>query len=135
MTYYHGGKGGLRVGMFILPPSITGARSTSDYGIKVCRRDRIYITTSDKAALIFGALHRSGEGCAYIVEPVGEVSPDPDCDPSTEFESFECERARIVKVLRIYPSVRDDILRRFVKGSADQIKAYKAKVDAEKGAA
>jgi hypothetical protein len=114
MTYYHGGKGGLRVGMFILPPALTGAASTASYGAeKVCRRDRVYVTTSDAAALLFGALHYSMKGCVYEVEPIGELVTDPDANADADgaFISFECERARILKVRRIYPSVRDDILK------------------------
>lgn len=118
MIYYHGGKGGLRLGMFILPPSITGSHSTADYGAgKVCRRDRVYVTTSDAAALIFGAMHWSGKGAVYEVEPIGElvVDPDANADAAGAYISYECERARIIKVRRIYPSVRDDILKTILR--------------------
>lgn len=123
----------MRVGMMILPPSVTGARSTRDWGVKKCRPDRVYITTSDKAALVFAAMHPTDNGTVYEVEPIGEVVADPDCDPTTEFESFECERARIVKVRRVYPSVRDDIRRHFVKGAGEKIKEAKRAMEASKG--
>jgi rifampin ADP-ribosylating transferase len=57
------------------------------------RHDRVYVTTDKVAAVMFAALHPSG-GSVYVVEPIGELIPDPDCDlPGL---SFECERARIL---------------------------------------
>lgn len=116
-TYYHGGIGGLRVGMFVLPPSVTGSKITQHQFNAVCRPDRVYVTTSDQAALIFGATHPSMKGCVYEVEPVGELFEDADAiaDAEGAYISFECERARIVRVRRIYPSVRNDIIKHFLK--------------------
>lgn len=94
--YFHGGPRGLR---WIEPPCKTGAPSTASYGgAGVCRRDRVYVTASPDAALMYAAMHPSMKGVVYQVEPVGEVADDPDCnEPGL---SFECERARVVKVYK-----------------------------------
>jgi hypothetical protein len=100
-VYYHGGKPGLKRGMFVLPPTITGARSASDYGAAhVHRRDRVYIATSPEAAAIWAALHPSDHGTVYQVEPDGALEPDPDWD-GDDGVSWQCERARVVKVHRL----------------------------------
>lgn len=101
-TYYHGGPIGRQKGAFLLPPTITKAASTADYGAAaVCRRDRVYITTEFNAALLFASGSR--HGVVYVVEPVGQIEPDPDC--SQDGLSFACERARIVRIIK--PSHRD----------------------------
>lgn len=95
-TYYHGGVPGLKVGDMILPSCETGAPSTADYGAAiVCRRDRVYVSTVFQDALVFAAMHQSGDGRIYEVEPVGELVPDNDC--LQRGHSFECERARVVR--------------------------------------
>lgn len=98
--YYHGGVGGLRVGDMVLPPSETGARCSSDYGAGgVHRRDRVYVATDPHAALLWGSLTPGNRGCAYRVEPIGNLEPDPDCDQPGL--SFACPRARVVAVRKI----------------------------------
>lgn len=101
-TYYHGGPAGRQKGAFLLPPVTTGAKTTADFGAAaVCRRDRVYVTTEFNAALIFASGSRNG--VVYVVEPLGTLERDPDC--TQEGLSFECERARIVRVIK--PSHRD----------------------------
>lgn len=103
--YYHGGVGGLRVGDLVLPPSETGAPCASDYGAAgVHRRDRVYVATDPQAALLWGALRPGPLGCAYRVEPIGELEPDPDC--SEPGLSFTCPRARVLAVRAITPKER-----------------------------
>ncbi len=90
--YWHGGAPGLKM---ILPPSITGVASCADYGASaVCRRDRVYITTKYEAALMFAAMHPSGEGMVYVVEPIAPLEPDPDCDAPGL--SYACRKAKVV---------------------------------------
>ena len=100
--YWHGGQAGLAVGAYILPPSETGATNTlyetaQRCGLpRVARRDRVYVVTDFGGALLYAAVHPS-RGHVYEVEPVGRLTPDPDCDmPGL---SWECDRARIVRVV------------------------------------
>ena len=98
--YFHGGKPGRQRGAFLLPPSVTGGRSMADYGLydetAPCRRDRVYVTISIKAALMYAAGQRNG--VIYEVEPVGQIERDPDC---TEEEfSFQCEKAKVIRIIK-----------------------------------
>ena len=106
--YYHGGPIGRAPGAFILPPAITGGRSLADYGAAaVCRRDRVYVTSSYTGALLYAAGHK--RGVVYEVEPIGELVPDPDCTLSGL--SFECEKAKVRRVFK--PSIAQiDVARR-----------------------
>lgn len=96
-TYYHAGPVGLRE---ILPPNVTGAASSASYGAAgVCRRDRVYVTTDLLAAVGFASLvPPRGDGAVYLVEPVN-IAPDPDCN--TPGLSFEAERARVIRRIRV----------------------------------
>lgn len=106
--YYHGGPAGRQRGAFILPPAITGAMTTADFGAgAVCRRDRVYVTTAINAALLFAAGHR--RGVVYQVDPEGELEPDPDCE--TLGMSFQCARARVVRVIKPSPAIVDQVRR------------------------
>lgn len=89
--FYHGGPRGLRK---ILPSATTGTRSFTADMSRVCRRDRVYVTTDFSAALLYAACHE--QGVIYEVCPVGELTPDIDCrQPGL---SFECDFAEIVRV-------------------------------------
>ncbi|SDG35574.1 NAD(+)--rifampin ADP-ribosyltransferase [Pelagibacterium luteolum] len=102
--YYHGGFGGLRVGMYVLPPSITKAASTADFGAgTVCRKDRVYITSRFENAMEAAAMHPSGRGRVYEVEPIGEIAVDPDSVmfPGQDPWSWECERAVVVAIHKL----------------------------------
>ena len=98
--FYHGGFGGLQVGQHVLPPNVTRSPSTASFGAAaVCDRNRVYVTTDMEAALVFACAHPSGRGKFYEVEPIGEVEPDPDA--IAEGYSFQCEKARVVRVIRV----------------------------------
>lgn len=97
-TYYHGGRPGIQRGAFLLPPNITKARSCSEFGAaSVHRMDRVYITTSLAAAMMFAAGQRGGE--VYQVEPLGDIEPDPDCH--TPGLSYQVPKARVLRTIRL----------------------------------
>lgn len=98
--YFHGGPAGRQVGAFLLPPSATRARSLAEFGAAgVCRLDRVYVTTDRHAALLYAAAHR--RGVIYEVEPIGTLDPDPDC--AITGLSWQCERARVLRVIKPKP--------------------------------
>ena len=99
-TYWHGGPAGLPRGSFILPAEVTKSRSLSEYGAAgIHRRDRVYLTTSQAAAMLYAAGQR--RGAIYQCEPIGTLEPDPDCNmPGL---SWQCEKARIIRVLKVRP--------------------------------
>ena len=98
MSYYHGGPRGFQPKAYLLPPSLTRAKSTTDLmGASVHRQDRVYLTTQYSAALLYAAAFN--RGVIYEVEPVGTLEADPDC--TLDGLSFQCERARIVKVHKV----------------------------------
>jgi rifampin ADP-ribosylating transferase len=108
LRVFHGGFGGLRVGDVVLPPEQTGAPSSADYGAEnVCKRDRVYITTSELAAKMWAALHPSGRGKVYEVTPLGPTKPDPDC--TLEGLSFETTSARVDRVIQMSRGERERI--------------------------
>lgn len=96
MKYYHGGYGGLKDGSMVLPPSITAAKSCADFGAEgVCKRDKVYITTDVFQARI--CAHWYPNGKVYEVYPIGDLTPDLDCNEPDI--SFECDKARVVRVV------------------------------------
>lgn len=99
--YYHGGKPGMKPGQFILPPSFTRARTLADFGAEgICRRDRVYVITDFSVASMYAAMFPGKKGgYVYLVEPVGEIEDDPDCNQPGL--SFSAEKARIVKVFKL----------------------------------
>lgn len=100
ITYWHGGPAGIPRGAFLLPPVVTRARSCSDHGAAgVHRRDRVYVTTDRAAALLYAAGHR--RGVLYLVEPLGTLEPDPDC--TALGLSWQCEKARVLRVVKPRP--------------------------------
>jgi hypothetical protein len=104
--YFHGGRPGLRPGMFILPPTITKAASCSDYGAaEVHRRDRVYLCTKPEGALIYAVMHPSGRGEVYQAEPIGEVEADPDWSGPAGV-SVQVPKARVLRVFHVPPTVR-----------------------------
>lgn len=101
VPYYHGGARGRDRGAMLLPPNVTGAPSLSQFGAAgVCRRDRVYVTTNFHAALLYAAANR--KGVVYQVEPLGELEPDPDCNQPGL--SFQCARAKVLKVIKPHPA-------------------------------
>jgi rifampin ADP-ribosylating transferase len=95
--YWHGGLPGIKRGAYLLPPIITKSPSLSEFGgAGVHRRDRVYVTTSRANALLFAAGVR--RGVIYECEPIGELEPDPDC--SMPGLSWQCEKARVIRVIK-----------------------------------
>ena len=69
IKYYHGGGRGYQK---ILPASVTGERSSSEFGAgHVHDPNKVYLTTMKDAALMFASFHPSGKGVIYEVEPQG----------------------------------------------------------------
>lgn len=99
MRYYHGGVGHLQKGHFLLPPTITKAKSCSEFGAAgIHRRDRVYVTTDPHSAFVYAAAAPARTGAVYEVEPE-DLAADPDCiEPGI---SFECGRARIVRIVQV----------------------------------
>lgn len=99
--FYHGGRPGIQRGAFLLPPEITKAKSCSEFGAAgVHRRDRVYVTTVKTAAAMFASGVR--RGVIYEVEPIGEIEPDPDC--TLPGLSFQCQKARVIRVIKLNPA-------------------------------
>lgn len=95
-VYYHAGPRGLRE---ILPPIVTGAPSVASYGAGVCRRDKVYVTTSLVAAIgIASLVPPHGRGVVYEVDPLNPT-PDPDC--TLPGLSFEADRAKIIRAVSV----------------------------------
>jgi hypothetical protein len=116
--YFHGGMPGLTRGCMILPPTITKARSCSEFGAAgIHRRDRVYLCTEPEGALIYAVMHPSGKGVVYQVQPLNEVEPDPDWK-GTEGVSVQVERARVIRVFRVPPAVRAQALKQLMKEPA-----------------
>jgi hypothetical protein len=111
-VYFHGGPHGLKEGDFILPPSLTGATSCSDLRLKIKnnphRKDRVYVCSEMDAAFMFGAQAPWRDVAIYAVIPWSELEADPDC--SEPGMSYQCERAKIIRVARISRKQRKQIL-------------------------
>jgi rifampin ADP-ribosylating transferase len=100
MTYFHGGYGQLKVGDLVLPPIQTKAPSLARFGgHDVCDRSKVYVCTMQEGALLYACMHPSGHGKVYEVEPIGDLQEDPDA--RSEGFSFSCDRARVVRVIRV----------------------------------
>lgn len=102
---WHGGVPGLRPGMWILPPSVTGIESCRRYeqdaGLgPVTRRDRVYLVDDEAFARVWavlGALVRfRGKPFVYEVECVDPIEIDPDYVGEGE-RSFMVPKARVVR--------------------------------------
>ena len=111
-VYFHGGPAGLREGDFILPPSLTAAKSCSDLSVKIKnnphRKDRVYLASTMDAAFMFGAQAPWRDVAVYAVIPWDELEPDPDCnEPGL---SYQCATARIIRVGKISRKQRKQIL-------------------------
>lgn len=90
----------MKVGQFVLPPSKTGVPSTARFGAAgICNVDKVYVSTDMHAATYFACMHPSDNGRVYEVEPIGPLTDDPDAKKKDL--SFECDMARIVRVIRV----------------------------------
>ena len=66
----------------------------------VLREDRVFVTTSRDAALLYASGWR--RGVIYEVEPIGLLEPDPDC--SMPGLSWQCEKARVLRIIKPKPA-------------------------------
>lgn len=112
-AYFHGGVPGLRQGQYILPPCETGAFSVADCKSApaaeqakieaIHRRDRVYLTTDKRVAMLWAALHPDGTategGWVYRVQPEGEIEPDPDYLPG-DGVSVCAPRAKVIGIVK-----------------------------------
>jgi len=107
-AFFHGGAAGLRVGGWILPPSVTGVRTSQEYATYepgVYRNDMVYLVTEVEQAKAFAALckaaavgtgARARGGDVYRVIPALLVALDPGCQ--TEGLSWCAPAANIVSI-------------------------------------
>lgn len=113
MKYYHGGAPNLKV---ILPPNLTKANTSADFGNHLCDRDSVYITNDYTSAVFYAAFHPSKKGTVYEVEPLSELEPDEDFDNSDgEIQSYKCTKARIKKAERLKTKVIFKIRKSFAR--------------------
>ncbi|HEX5750042.1 MAG TPA: hypothetical protein VFZ09_27680 [Archangium sp.] len=112
-TYWHGGVPGLKVGDYVLPPSITRTRfilsayedgATSRPGYQPTR---VYVASEYVGAEVFAAMYPGG-GWVYRVVPEGQFEHDPDVIALGR--SWACERARVVDVVPLSPDTIEGIL-------------------------
>lgn len=99
VRYFHGGRRGLTVGGYILPPSETKVPSTPDYGEMggLHRKDRVYVTNALLDAQFYAAA--SHDPIVYEVEPQGSLEDDPDCRGPGR--SYACEKAKIIAIHKV----------------------------------
>ena len=103
LTFWHGGKEGRKRGEFLLPPALTKVQSLSEYGAAgVHRTDRVYLVTRPEAAIIYAAGWPNG--MLYEVEPIVFLEADPDCTMTGL--SWQCEKARVLKLVRLSEDIR-----------------------------
>jgi hypothetical protein len=96
--YFHGGKRGLQVGDYILPPAETGLVSVAGSNNLNYRPDRVYVTSSIDVARYFGSGYL-GKEIVYEVVPDEELALDPD--DTRPGSSFACPKARIIAIHKI----------------------------------
>lgn len=124
-VYFHGGQAGLIPGGKILPPDVTGTTGTlreeiirmglADKG--VARGDRVYLVTEWASSVMYAVLHPS-LGQVYLVEPDGELEPDPDCtEPGL---AWQCPSATILKAITVEPSEVQAVFRTLRYWTAQQ---------------
>lgn len=117
-TYFHGGFPGLKPGELVLPASYTGHPRAIDFvddpQKDLVRRDRVYLTTDAAGASIYAAFYPKPPGWLYVVDPIGELEPDPDCtQPGL---SFQTTKARVLEG-RPLTEPEIDLIRRTILGS------------------
>jgi hypothetical protein len=115
VKYFHGGFPDLRVGQFVLPPDVTKAPSTARFGGRgVCDTSKVYVVTDPHQAMIYAGMHQSGRGRFYEVQPVGKLLPDPDC--LVPGVSFSCDKARVVRIIKLKGKTIKTIQKAMVRG-------------------
>lgn len=104
--WFHGGAPGLKQDDLILPAQELGIRAGADYlegDTSHVRRDRVFISSRFSVAAAFASTTPDEQDRAwvYMVQPIGEIEPDPDYSGEDPDESRQCERARVRKVIRL----------------------------------
>lgn len=104
IMFFHGGVRGLRVGQWILPPSITFAQTSqvyASYNDGEYWSDHVYLVTDAGVAKRFAALAvtpvNGRGGDVYQVRPALLLSLDPGC--TTEGLSWCAPAAQIVGIV------------------------------------
>ena len=69
--YFHGGRQGLKVGDYVLPPSETKVPQNGVIESDVRRDDRVYVATDPTIAILWAAQFPAP--MMYEVEPEGEL--------------------------------------------------------------
>jgi rifampin ADP-ribosylating transferase len=100
-VYFHGGVPGLKCGDLILPTIETGVSSLyhlrhENYNGQFQRNDRVFVTTVYDLACVFAGSFKDGLGFVYEVEPELPIESDPTC--AIPDISFQCPRAKVIKV-------------------------------------
>jgi hypothetical protein len=119
---WHGGIPDLKAGDLLLPPSVTGNGRQAKIAADIARRhpgvdldqvrsddpsrDWVHFTPHRHIAQAYAASCRRdyGGGALYVVEPVGEVEPDPDFP----IQGLRAHAARIVRVYDPHVNLSDD---------------------------
>jgi hypothetical protein len=101
IPFFHGGPRGLKVGDYILPPSLTGAPwwprwRTGEDGSEHCTYGdtpptMITFTPVPSVAAVFATLRR---GQFYLVQPLDRIDVDPDAWTRRPFALADPERTR-----------------------------------------
>ena len=97
-VWFHGGYPGLRPWELVEPPDTTGTNHTLSRYVPPgaphgTRTDVVYITSSKTVARVYAAWYPNG--AVYVVEPYGDLEPDPDAPGLGAM----CGCARVVAVL------------------------------------
>lgn len=103
MTFYHGTRRGFTRGGVLLPRSKHGGAGTTAPVNPGMRQPQdassyVYVTTDVAIAWVY-AWHAAGRGKpkVLVVQPIGEVKPDPEHSPA--MSAYRCEWARVESVL------------------------------------
>lgn len=96
MTFWHGGRAGLRIGDQLLPPIITQDQMSTSHFMNEARVDRVYFTTDRELARVFSAAVYTGvkSSALYRVQPAGDVEVDPDFAAT----GYQARRAVVLEV-------------------------------------
>jgi rifampin ADP-ribosyltransferase len=106
-TWYHGGPAGLVPGD-LLEPGHTSAHNATMHGLAPARwREAVYITTRLSVAKDFAQHYAQTlrrDGAVYVVEPLGDLAPDPQ-GRALVGRSMRCPYARIIAVQLTVPMI------------------------------
>lgn len=129
-SYFHGGFGGLQPGELLLPPDMTGVESAvstrtlaTQYGLLTeeeneIRSDRVFVTDSVAAAMMYASLHPSQRGAVYEVSPEHPLEDDPDVvvgPKEAELGSWQCRFAVVLRVVCRPPPMPLDLIQKLME--------------------